>query len=555
MSARTRPSEGFWLGGCPADSAIRVRQFVFCMAAGAQGVWQVSGKSNIARNALVGALAQIVSLLLGLIATPVQLRALGAGAFGALAVLASLTAYVGILDFGIGGSLVRQMTFYHHRGDSRGVAGVATFGLAVYLAMGVILAPLLYISGAAIGRFLSMPPQLVEQFPVLLVAYFGLYIASSLNSVIGARLISLHRLDLSAICLMSGSAVFMMLMVIALPGHPTLGFVVRCSFTQIAVSALLMLVMLCRVTGAIRYRPVLLTRQELRMMFVFGTWTQLSGVTAVINLEADKAILGHGLGIASVSPYHVANRLAALNRMLPLQIVGAMLPHVTARVSAGISHQDMADLYRDSSRALMISTLCVSGFVASAADVALRFWLGTTVPGAAMLCVAMIASFAVNNATGMGTAIAKAINKPWMETAYGALSSAINVGLTVVLMRPLGLYGVVAGTIIGNVVGSLFFLILFRTVTGMRLWYCLGSWLWRLLIMTAIAMIASRAVLVMLAPMASPSVDRITLLVPLAVSGLCYCTTFGLAGVAMRFWRQSDISIIRGLSNRFAVSA
>ncbi len=45
---------------------------------------------------------------------------------------------------------------------------------------------------------------------------------------------------------------------------------------------------------------------------------------------------------------------------------------------------------------------------------------------------------------------------------------------------PLGLYGVLVGTVFGVVVSSAYFLWRFHHVSGISMWGGLGSWLWRL---------------------------------------------------------------------------
>jgi O-antigen/teichoic acid export membrane protein len=100
-------------------------------------------------------------------------------------------------------------------------------------------------------------------------------------------------------------------------------------------------------------------------------------------LEADKAIISRSVGVASVTPYQVANRLALLSRALPLQLLASLLPAVTARVSQGISQDEVVSLYARRSRHLMIPTLVIASFVVAAADPLLRLWLGQYMPDAA----------------------------------------------------------------------------------------------------------------------------------------------------------------------------
>ncbi len=85
-------------------------------------------RSRVAANAAAGTAAQIIILAVGLMTTPVILFSLGNAHYGAFALIGSLTAYFGILDLGIGGSLTRFMAFYQERGEPARINAFATFG-------------------------------------------------------------------------------------------------------------------------------------------------------------------------------------------------------------------------------------------------------------------------------------------------------------------------------------------------------------------------------------------------------------------------------------------
>jgi O-antigen/teichoic acid export membrane protein len=489
-------------------------------------------------------------MLLGFITTPILLHSLGTSFFGALAVIGSLTAYIGILDLGIGTSLIRYMSFYQERGDSERVAAIATFGFLFYLAFAAVVLPMLVIGAPAIGHFLALPQGLVSQFPDLLAFVFCLFIGSSMTGVLTARLAAVHRLDLASAAGACGSIIYTVLVFVLLPRFPTIQFVFACTAAQIVTTAAFMYAAARLIAGPLTLSPLRLRWKIISEIFSFGVWSQISNITAVINLEADKAIISRAIGVANVTPYQVANRLALLNRALPLQMISSMLPDVTARVSRGLDAGEVSELYKRSSRILMIATLVISGFVAGCADSILRLWLGAKIEGAANLCIALIISYAVNNATGVGTTIFKAQGKPQFETYYGLLSAALNIILTVFLVRPLGLNGVVVGTIIGNIVGSVFFLSLFHRKTGLAWWPIMGRWLSKLWFITIVSALCAHAVLAVLI---GPEATRIELLAALTLAGPSYLLTFLFAGRLTCFWTSEDYFFVNKIKSAISV--
>jgi O-antigen/teichoic acid export membrane protein len=497
-------------------------------------------RSRVAANVAVGTASQITAMVIGLFTTPLILGQLGRLDYGAFALIGSLSAYFGVLDFGIGGGLTRFMSFHHERGDHQRISTFAVFGLLFYIVLGIVLLPLLLAAAPAMARFLRLPADLQAQFPGLLTAILGLFMGWSISGIIVARLTASHRLDLAAYANVAGSLVFAVLIFFLLPMMPTVGGVFVCMAGQLLFVMVTLWLSNRLVNGPLVTWPLRWHWADTRELFVFGLWTQLASVTAVVNLEADKAIISRSVGVASVTPYQVANRLALLSRALPLQLLASLLPAVTARVSQGISQDEVVSLYARTSRHLMIPTLVIAGFVVAAADPLLRLWLGQHMPGAASLCMALVSSYAINNVTGAGTTILRAQGRPQLETFYGVLSAVLNVGLTIVLIGPFGLDGVVMGTIGGNVIGSSVFIVLFHRREVIAWWPTIGRWLTQLLLTVAGAGLITHYLLAAIAS----GTNRLTLLPPVAAGGLVYLLVVFALGWLVGLWTVEDRALL-----------
>ena len=501
----------------------------------------VGGQKRVTANAAIGTLAQFSTIAAGLVTMPLLLTSLGATMFGAYALVASMTAYFGILDLGIGASLTRFMAFYEQRGDRQKVGAFATFGLLFYLAMTLALLPAVWFAAPAIGRLLGLPPEVQADFPFWLVIMALLFIGWSLNGILVSRLAAVHRLDLSGYALIAGAAVFTVTVFVFVPQVRTIESVLACVAANLFTAILILAVANFRINGWLFASIGAIRGADIRELFSFSIWSQISTITSVINLEADKAIISRGIGVAQVTPYHMANRLALLSRMVPLQLLTALLPAITAKFSHGATPAEMRDSYVHASRTLMIPTLLIVGFVAGGADALLRFWLARELPDAAFMCVALVLSYAVNNATGPGTVILKAEGFPQLETFYGTVSAILNVGLTILLIGPLGLLGVVIATIIANVLGSALFIVLFHRRKAMPWWSTIGHWLSRL---AAITLGAAFLLHIGLGQVAGDTTDRWQLLPILTVAGIAYVALFLALGKMLRIWIPSDRQLL-----------
>lgn len=498
-------------------------------------------RSRVAFNTVIGTVAQLATSLVGLVTTPVILRQLGTTDYGAFALVGSLSTYFGLLDFGIGGSLIRFMAFYHERGDRQRIGAYISFGLLFYLALGLLLMLLPISAAPALARWLELPPALQGDFPRLLAIVLALWTGWAVVGLPGGRLVAGHRLDVTAMANVCGSLVLAGLVWTVLPLSPTIDTVFGCLAGQLATVALIMVIGARRLGGPLLASPFRLRRQEMRELFSFGFWSQLFTISSIVNMEADKVIISRGVGVDKVTPYQVANRLALLSRALPLQLLSSLFPSITAQVSQGMGPDELKALYAQVSRNLMVPTLVTVGFVVGGADALLRLWLGQHLAGAAPICAALVASYAVNNATGAGTIILRAQGRPQLETCYGIVSALLNIALTIAFIRPYGLQGVVLGTIGGNVAGSTLFIVLFHRRERFSWWKTMGRWLIRLVAATVATGLAVHLFLERIVP---TTTSRLTLLAALTVGGLGYLVLYYGIGQLFAVWTVEDRALL-----------
>jgi len=330
---------------------------------------------------------------------------------------------------------------------------------------------------------------------------------------------------------------------------PNLYFVIALGFGQVFLSGLCNLIAIWRLSPGFLCNPWRIKPAFVGALFSFGGWSQICSLSSVINLEADKFVLGHFLGVASVTPYQVGNKVALLNRILPLQILGALLPDTTAAVSRGAALAQMQTIYARNSRYLMIATLLITGFIVAVADVFIRVWIGAPVPMAAAVTTALVISYSVNNLTGIGTVFMKAEGKPKYEAYYAMLGAAANIIFTIILTPQFGLYGVIGGTILGNCIGSVFFIVLFHRINGFPWWPTVGRWLLPLLIGVCAAIVATRALLWAI-PGGWVQTRALGLLL-LGVGGSAYVAVLIGVLAVFRFWTPEDLALVRRLGGRF----
>jgi O-antigen/teichoic acid export membrane protein len=269
---------------------------------------------------------------------------------------------------------------------------------------------------------------------------------------------------------------------------------------------------------------------------------QVNALSNVVNNQTDRFIIASFVSVSSVTLYELGNKLALMTRVWPLLLLEALLP--TASALSGRNEQRTVDrAYIQSSRAVSLFTFAIAGFLVAAGTQIVHVWVGDGYHDAVFILYLLIVTYAVNNLTGAGTTMVRAMGKPRLESYYAVLGAVLNVVITVALAPRFGLYGVLWGTLLGTVIGSAYFMWLFHRLRRVPLWAGLGDWLWRLTVATGMA---AGVVWLLISALPGELFDnRLTGVIVLAVLGIGYGLVLLPCLRATRFLNAADLELIR----------
>lgn len=503
-------------------------------------------------NTVAGGVTRILGLALAFVTTPVMIHTLGDQGFGLFTLIGALTAYAGLLDFGIGPGLVRHYTEFSDKGDARAVRQVTTFSVVFYLVIGVAVGWPLYLIAPWLCDLLDLPAEMRDTAILSIMLMFGWFILNCIGGVFGSRLTSHHRLDLVSYIALAGQVLYASLVIWALPIVPTVTAAILFNVGQIVFTLVVMLALVVRYDGNPFSNPFTIPRALVGKLLSFGGWMQVNQLAAIVSLELDKLVIGRYLGVAAVTPYQVGNRLATLNRLIPLQFLSAIVPAATS-IAIRVRGAELEAFYVRMNRYLMIMTLAITGFVIVDANRLILAWIGREYPEAVLVTIALSLSFAVNNLTGGGTTIVRAAEMPRYETYYAVLSTVLNVVLTLALAPTYGLAGIIGATIAANVIGSVYFLVLFGRLFDFPIYRTLLSWLLPLTAVMVAAMLAVAAVHAVFPPQADAG--RLAHLGWLMVEGTLYMLVFLPGLVLLKVTTEEENTGVLQVLGRFRRTA
>jgi O-antigen/teichoic acid export membrane protein len=484
----------------------------------------------------------VVSVAVPFLLTPIMLDRLGDEGFGFYAVVIAVVGYFSALDLGLSAALSRNVAFYAAQGRLSAVRQLNVIGVSSYLLLGLVLSPLLVVLDGPIVNVLDLSEGLHDAALHVLWWAYVLIFVSLATSTFRSLLMGLQQMRIVALADIVTQLVFAVAVVWLLDAGKGLDGVLIASYLRVGVLALVL------ATAARRHvRPLFslaVQRPVLTGVLSFGGWMQVNNLCSIVLLETDRIVIGGFVGVVSVTRYEVANRLAMTVRLFPLQFVGALMPAATQMHAAG-EEARLNDVYIRGTRLLALLSLGLGGFLVGAATPLFEVWLGRMVPDSAPILALLVVTFCLNNLTGVGTMVLRAVGKPRKESYYGILATVSNLALTLALAPAFGLYGIMIGTLVSAVVGTVYFLVTFHRMRGLSWRSTLLGPLARLLV--AVFLAAGALGPVTAAMPAGVFTQRLVGVPVLTGLAAGYLALLLVASRVVGFVTMADLTVARGL--------
>jgi O-antigen/teichoic acid export membrane protein len=415
-------------------------------------------------NTFFNVLGRSWSFLINLLLTPYILSRLTVADFGAWVLLTILINSFNLLDLGLGFAFVRYIAAYYTYEDYESINKVLFSGLAFYSLLGIL--------GVSGGLLIERPLLQLLRITAAGNTYFLVLLTCAVANV-GAMYLSvlkgMQRMDKQN----SIEITMSVLNVIGTVCFLEAGF----GIFGLALNALINAVLAIGLSFVIVKRAVPkisfgwnLDRKLLREMFGYGLKISVSRIGNLICFQADKLIVSRVLGLAAVSFYEVAARLASFMRAVPLVMLSALIP-ATSELGARKDSRKIERTYLITSKYIAILTVAAVAFLLLDASSIVRLWLGKSFDQSAVLIQVLAIGYGANILGGAASQIGAGVGRPEFDMHSTILLSIVNPILSFLLVLRFGAPGAAAGTSIALICAAIYLLFAFhRNYLGTSLW-------------------------------------------------------------------------------------
>jgi O-antigen/teichoic acid export membrane protein len=191
-------------------------------------------------------------------------------------------------------------------------------------------------------------------------------------------------------------------------------------------------------------------RRLARTVAGFSASIVLINGAEVLKKKTDELVIAGALPLARVAPYAVARRLSDVPEVVTYQFVRVLMP----LASQLHGEQDAADLravYVASMRITLALFLPIGASLAVLADPFLAAWVGERYAGEAQVVLILVGASLIDMTLWPAASMLLGSNRHRTIAWFSAAGAVLNLGLSLVLVRHMGVTGVALGTLIANV--------------------------------------------------------------------------------------------------------
>ncbi len=403
-------------------------------------------------------LAKILTLGVWFFLTPFLLHQLGASDYGLWILIGSITAYGSLLDFGIAPAVTKYVAQFNAEERIEKARSLVATTLWVYIGLGILAILLSAVLAPIIPRLLNIQADQQGKASWLMLLS-GLSLGVSLPSATSiAVLRGLHRFDLSNMVGIFGMTLFTIATVsVLLLGGGLLGMV-AVGIPVTLVTQIPAIWLIRNTAPKLKFGLRQTDRGLLRTLISFSSPLFVMNVAGQLQTKTDEITIGVFMPIANVTPYSIARRLSEMPQLLSEQLMKVIMP-LASQLDAEDDRVRLRTLYLASTRLTLAIFLPLAVGVIILAQPFLKAWVGAPYDQYTYLVVILTLASLWDISQWPASAILQGIGRHRLLAVISIGSALTNLGLSLLLVRPLGLAGVALGTLIPTTIESLFFVL------------------------------------------------------------------------------------------------
>lgn len=399
---------------------------------------------QIIRNVLANWGSTFMGMVVGFLMMPFLVHQLGDAKYGIWVLIINFTGYLGLLDFGVGGSVVKYVAEFKARNDKEGLNEICSTAFYFYLAAGILA----FLFAAIVAFYLipafKIPPELLSEakYVTLIV---GFYVASSLPlGFFSGYMRGMQRYDMIAYISMA----VLLIRTLAIVVFVFMGYgLIALALVHLVSTLLGGLIKIIYVYSAdrdLKLKLEFFSRKRAKIVSHYSLFVFLFYLAIRLIFAMDSLIIGYYLGAVAITFYSIAHRLIEYIRLF-IMSMGVLQPTVSHLEARNQTEKIQYLLRTGTKYGLMISLPLGVSYILVGREF-LSLWMGAkyasmSYPVLVVLTAGIISHISQHTSIQVLQGLAK-----HKIAAYAAMfQAAASIVLSIFLVEKYGIVGVAIG--------------------------------------------------------------------------------------------------------------
>jgi O-antigen/teichoic acid export membrane protein len=404
-------------------------------------------------NSISNVLGYVAQFVVSFALAPIVLRALGDGRYGVWSFAESVLAYLMLFDLGMASALVRFVPKHLANQDQISLNRVFSACLLFFSAIAAaafLVAALVLFYG--LDYFLDVAPELNGEVRLVLLAVLGNFVAVLPLSVFPAMLDGLNAYSLK-------TAVRTAFLFARIPAtlwaiqcdRPLLALILVLAASNVLESLVIATLVVRQIPG-LRFVPGQIDRPTIQSISSFSFDSFLAMIAGRLTFSTDSLVIGKTLGAAAITPFANANRLIDPARYLLRSMTVTLMPAISASEARG-DLKAVRGYFLHGTRLVLYAALPIQAGLLILGKPFLAIWLhrGDLADAAGPTLWVLAATLAFTIAQSVASRVLYGMGRIRLFARMALAEGVLNLVISLLLVRPLGIVGVAWGTAIPHV--------------------------------------------------------------------------------------------------------
>lgn len=416
--------------------------------------------NQLKAGSLLSYLQMALSVIVGLLYTPIMIRLLGQNEYGLYNTVASTISMLSILSLGFNSSYIRYFAKYKHNNDKESIYRLNGLFLSIFIIIGVI--------AFVCGMFLSFNLELVfkqglttHEYGIakILMILLTVNLSLSFPMSVFSSIISAHEryVFLKLLGMMKTVISPLVTMPLLLMGYRSIAMVAVALIISVITDIAYFIYVIFVLKNKFIFKKV--ETGLFKSLFIYTSFLAVNIIVDQINSNMGKFLLGRYNGTSTVAIYSVGYSLYQYYMMFSTAISGVFAPRIHKIVNAtkqciNEQRRQLSELFIKVGRIQFLVLALVATGVIFFGKPFIIFWAGEDYINSYTVTLLLILSSTIPLIQNIGIEIQRAQNKHKFRSIAYIIMALFNLILTVYLCPIYGAVGAAVGTALSLVLAN-----------------------------------------------------------------------------------------------------